>query len=84
MSDGAFTLYRTSDIHFAAFLCSLDIPMKATEDDKRGDKPKKVFIFEMKETDKQRMKTLYFSGTGTVKARTFVDNLRSLKSMCYV
>ena len=84
MSEYKSTLYRTSDIHFAAFLCSLDVPMKATEDEIGSGKPKKVFVFEMRDADKQRMKTLYFSGTGTVKARTFVDNLRSLKSMCYV
>jgi len=84
MSEDKSTLYRTSDIHFAAFLCSLDVPMKATEDEIGSGKPKKVFVFEMRDADKQRMKTLYFSGTGTVKARTFVDNLRSLKSMCYV
>jgi hypothetical protein len=30
-----------------------------------------------------KSKSLYFGGSGTVKARLFVDNLRSLKQMVY-
>lgn len=73
------TLYRTSDIYFSSYLCALDVPLLTTE----GTKDKIVFVFKMSHADINRMKASYFGGTGTVKARRFVDNLRNLKSMCY-
>jgi hypothetical protein len=78
-------LYRTSDIYFAAYLCSLDFPLEATENDKNPEGQRKVvFVFKMPDEHIKRAKTGYFGGTATVKARKFVDNIRSLKSMCFV
>jgi hypothetical protein len=78
-------MYRSSDIYFSAYLCSLDIPLITTEVEKGSEGAKKVvFIFRLLEPDLQRLKSSYFGGTGTVKARRFVDNIRSLKSMCFV
>lgn len=77
-------MYRTSDIYFASFLCSLDVPFITTEAEKTPDGNKKiVFVFRMPESDLLRLKSSYFGGTGTVKARRFVDNIRSLKSICF-
>jgi hypothetical protein len=76
-------LYRTSDIYFASFLCSLDMPLKTTEVEKTESGRKVVFVFQMTDIELQRMKASYFGGAGTVKARRFVDNIRSLKSMCF-
>ena len=77
-------LFRTSDIYYSAFLCSLDIPLQTTEADKSPDGSKKViFVFKIAEADLPRLKSAYFGGSGTVKARRFVDNIRSLKSMCF-
>ena len=78
-------LYRTSDIYYSAFLTSLDIPLKTTETETMPDGGKKVvFVFQLPEADLQRLKASYFGGNGVVKARRFVDNIRSLKSMCFV
>ena len=78
-------LYRTSDIYFAAYLCSLDFPLEATENEKNPEGHKKVvFVFSMTDEHLRRAKTGFFGGTATVKARKFVDNIRSLKSMCFV
>jgi len=77
-------LYRTSDIYFASFLCSLEVPLETTENEKGGDGRKVIFVFRLEDSDLRRMKTLYFGGSGTVKARAFVDHIRSLKSMCYI
>jgi len=78
-------LYRTSDIYFASFLCSLDFPLEATENEKNPEGNRKVvFVFKMTDDHLRRAKTGYFSGTATIKARKFVDNIRSLKSMCFV
>lgn len=78
-------LYRTSDIYFAAFLCSIDFPLHTTETDKTPDGSKKIiFVFNLPEAELPRVKAAYFGGGGTVKARKFVDNLRSLKSMCFI
>jgi hypothetical protein len=77
-------LYRTSDIYFASYLCSLDITLQTTETETASDGAKKVvFVFKLPELDLQKLKASYFGGTGTVKARRFVDNIRSLKSMCF-
>ena len=76
--------YKTSDIYYASFLASLDIPLKTTETETMPDGGKKVvFVFQLPEADLQRLKASYFGGNGTVKARRFVDNIRSLKSMCF-
>ena len=77
-------LYRTSDIYFSSFLCALDIPLECTEEDKSGDNKRIIFVFKVPSKDLQRLKALYFGGSGTVKAQQFVQSLRSLKSMCYI
>lgn len=77
-------LYRTSDIYFSAYLCSLDFPLEATEQEKTTDNQKKVvFVFKIADEHLRKAKTSFFGGMGTVKARKFVDNVRSLKSMCH-
>jgi len=88
MSDGKFILYRTSDIYFSAYLCSIDVPLQASENesDEHGRR-RVVWVFKMPAGDGvgiKRMKSAYFGGTATVKVRQFVDNLKSLKSMCFV
>jgi hypothetical protein len=83
-SNAMSKLYRTSDIYFASFLCSVDFPLKTTESASTADGSKKVvFVFTVPDTDLARVKSLYFGGSGTVKARIFVDHLRSLKQMCF-
>jgi hypothetical protein len=78
-------LYRTSDIYFAAYLCSLDFNLKTTESARTPEGNRKVvFVFTMSQNDLNKVKSSYFGGTGTAKARRFVDNIRSLKSMCFV
>jgi len=80
----ASKLYRTSDIYFSAFLCSVDFPLKTTEQGSTTDGGRKiVFVFSIPEGDLSKVKAMYFGGSGTVKARVFVDHLRSLKSMCF-
>jgi len=82
MSDAR--LYRTSDIYFASYLCSLDFSLVTTEVSKTSDGSKKVvFLFNIPDAELPKVKASYFGGGGTVKARKFVDNLRSLKSMCF-
>jgi hypothetical protein len=77
-------LYRTSDIYFSAFLCSLDFPLKTTETTGTADGGTKVvFVFSVPDVDLAKLKALYFGGSGTVKARVFVDHLRSFKQMCF-
>lgn len=82
--DSTSRLYRTSDIYFSAFLCSLDFTLEATENSKAPDGSKKViFVFKMASEHINRAKTSFFGGTATVNARKFVDNIRSLKSMVF-
>ena len=84
MSDKKSVLYRTSDIYFSAFLLGLDVQLIDMEDG-RNEKgqPKKVFVFRIPEEEIKRLKAQYFSGSGTVRARRFVDDLKNLKSMLH-
>ena len=84
VSPSAAKLYRTSDIYFSAYLCSLDFPLEATESQQSPDGHKKVvFVFKATDEHLRNAKTGFFGGGGTVKARKFVDNIRSLKSLCF-
>ena len=83
-NDSKSRLYRTSDIYFSAFLESVGVPLVTTEVGKSADGGRKVvFLFSLSESDLIRLRSLFFGGTGTVKARLFVDNLKSLKQMCF-
>jgi hypothetical protein len=78
-------LYRTSDLWFATYLCTLEFVMIATELETLANGSKKtVFVFEIADEHLRIAKTQYFGGSGTVKARQFVDNLRNLKSLCHI
>jgi len=77
-------LYRTSDIHFASFLGALDVPLVNTEREESGDgRTKVMFVFRVPSSSLRQLKAQYFGGTGTVKVQKFVQQLRSLKSMCF-
>jgi len=84
MSDKNFVLYRTSDIYFSAFLMGMDMTLIEMEDG-ANDKgqPKKYFVFSVPDNEIKRFKAQYFSGSGTVKCRRFVDDLKNLKSMLH-
>jgi hypothetical protein len=82
-SNNDIILYRTSDLYFSSYLCALDIPLTATESEGAGDNHKIIFVFKVSKADLPRLKTSYFGGSGSVKARKFVDSLRSLKSMVH-
>ena len=84
MSPKKVSLYRTSDIYFAAYLCSIDLEMVTTETSAGNDgKEKLIFVFNIPESDIGRLKASFFGGHATVKVRKFVDNLKALKSMVY-
>ena len=84
MSPNRMSLYRTSDIYFAAYLCSIEFEMVTTEEETGNDGNRKlVFVFRIPNKEIGRLKAQYFGGYATVKVRTFVDNLRALKSMVY-
>jgi len=77
-------LFRTSDLYFSAFLSALDIVLETTEQEVGKDSRKVIFVFKVNEADLTRFKSLYFGGSGTVKAKKFVDAIRGLKSLCHV
>lgn len=84
MSDKKWVLYRTSDIYFSAFLMGMDMQLIDMEDGKNDKgQPKKLFVFNVPEGEIKRFKAQYFSGSGTVKCRRYVDDLKNLKSMLH-
>jgi len=85
MIDSDYIFYKTSDIYFSAYLCALDVVLHTTESEKSNNAMNKkiIFIFKVPAKDLARLKASYFGGSGTVKALKMVQQLRSLKSMCF-
>lgn len=70
--------YETSDLYFAAYLRVASLPFLKAE--RRGDKM--VFVFESRDpTVMRELKRQYFSDTAKVKALSFVQAVRHLKSL---
>ena len=78
-------LYRSSDIHFAAFLAAMDICLIDTEAEKSDNNSgKKVFfVFKIENSTLRRLKASYFGGHATVNVQKYVQSLRNLKSLLY-
>jgi len=84
MSEEKLSIYSTSDIYFASYLCSVEIEMVSTEEEMGDDgRTKLKFVFKVSSSNVRRLRASYFAGHGTVKVRKFVDNLKALKSMVY-
>lgn len=71
--------YRTSDLYFAAYLKAIGMPFQTAT--KVGRKT--FFVFENTEEIKGQ-KDLYFNRQGQVSALTYADELKVLKSLCYL
>ena len=77
--------FKTSDIYYASYLCAIDFSLKNTEAVQTPTGGKKVvFVFSMTDAEQIKAKSLFFGGSGTVKARLFVDHLRSMKQLCFI
>ncbi len=71
--------YKTSDLYFSAYLKTAGVRFVGTE--KEGNKV--FFIFE--KTDMIRdLKREYFNRTARIPALSFVDEIRSMKSLTYM
>lgn len=77
-------VYETSDIYFAAFLNALGHGLKTTNRYEEKGKEKTKFVFELPESQVEKLKASFFGGTGEVKALTYMHSLRSLKSLCFI
>lgn len=71
--------YRTSDLYFSAYLKAAGVAFLTTERDGR----KVIFVFERTDSLKD-LKREYFNRSAKVPALTFVDEIRSLKSLTYI
>ena len=71
--------YKTSDLYFSAYLKTAGVRFVGTE--KEGNKV--FFLFE--KTDMIRdLKREYFNRTARIPALSFVDEIRSMKSLTYM
>lgn len=73
--------FEIKDIHCASALLSIDKGYALAYIDK-GDPKNCVFAFDMKDGIKETSQE-YFLNRLEVRARTFADNLRSLKNQIY-
>lgn len=78
-----YVLYRTSDIYFGAYLISLGLRFISTELDMEIEKKKMIFVFEVPKLSIHKLKSDYFSDRAVVKAMSYAQALKSLKSACY-
>ena len=60
--------YSTSDIHFAAYIQALDIPLKITDNVKQ-EKRKVLFVFDLPKDKIDTLKSECFGGSGEVKVQ---------------
>jgi hypothetical protein len=79
--DGKEYFFEIKDIHCASALLSIDKGYTIAYIDK-GDPKNCVFAFNMKD-DIRETSQKYFLNQLEVRARTFADNLRSLKNQIY-
>ncbi len=82
MANGATIVdnrFKTSDLYFSAYLKTAGVPLLTTE---RNDR-KVIFVFERVDGIKD-LKREYFNRSAKVPALTFVDEIRSLKSLTYL
>lgn len=77
------TLYRTSDLYFAAFLASIDVKMVTTEEEFLHNRKKVYFVFSVKKGEFRRLKAEFFGGSAKVRAKRYADMIRSLKQLCH-
>ncbi len=71
--------YKTSDLYFSAYLKTAGVRFLGTE--REGSKV--FFLFE-KTTMIRDLKREYFNRTAKIPALTFVDEIRSMKSLTYM
>jgi hypothetical protein len=71
--------YRTSDLYFAAYLKVAGVPLLTTE--KEG---KKVFFVFERTAYLPDLKNECFNRTARVPALSFVDEIRSMKSLTHM
>lgn len=71
--------FRTSDLSFAAFLKTAQVPFIRT--DREG--PRVFFIFE-KTPGLRDLKNSYFGRSAKVVAMTFAEEIRAMKSLTHM
>lgn len=72
--------YRTSDLYFAAFLKTAGVPL-LPETDRDGRRI--FFLFEWMDSIAE-LRAQYFNRAAKVSALSFVDEIRSLKSLTHL
>lgn len=70
---------KYSDLHFAAFLKTAGCMLKRHE-----RKGKRIFFIFEKTPGIKKLKEEYWNRSAKVIALNYADNLRSLKSLCYI
>lgn len=74
-------VYRTTDLNYAAYLRVADVPFLGAE---LETSRRVAFLFEDQGRSAMRdLRKGYFSGTAKVSALTYVQMLRSLKSLTF-
>ena len=78
---------RTSDLFFASYLRTCEIPLVNAEVSGAGEhgRSRKItFVFNLSQSEYDKHKGLFFSGSGMVSAGKFTQVLRAMKQLISV
>lgn len=75
------TLFRSSDLYFAAYLQVVGVPMLRTE---RSQSGKVSFVFDGSVANIEELKVAWFNQSGRVAALPYANSIKSLKSIVHM
>jgi hypothetical protein len=85
-NDDSQDLYPTTDIYFAAYLKTIDVPFYRVNRSTSGqsNRVRLEFVFDISRIDDfNSIKDDYFIRGVDVSSSRFVENIKSFKAMCY-
>lgn len=82
---GSQNHYSTTDIYFAAYLKTISVPFShINRKDQINGRSRLEFVFDISnEENFLELKDDYFVRNVEIPANSFVENIKSFKSMCY-
>lgn len=83
---GSVDMYPTTDIYFAAYLKTIDVPFYRVNRSTSGQsgRVRLEFVFDISRIDDfNSIKDDYFVRGVEVSSSRFVENIKSFKAMCY-
>lgn len=75
------TIFKTSDLYYAAFLKTAGFKLLELKAEESGRGNKKFFVFEDPSGLMKKTQTDYINGDAKISAKEIIDNIRALKNL---